>query len=103
MSKSQSMVMQDPDRTQHILTEIKAMGITVAIDDFGTGYSSLSYLKRFPIDYLKIDQSFVGVFHRRRRYGDYPRYRALAKAFDCASLRKGGNAGAAALFNPGRL
>jgi EAL domain-containing protein (putative c-di-GMP-specific phosphodiesterase class I) len=51
--------MQDIDSTIAILQAIKEMGIRLTIDDFGTGYSSLSYLQRFPIDVLKIDQSFV--------------------------------------------
>ncbi|WP_423409876.1 EAL domain-containing protein [Heyndrickxia sp. MSNUG] len=51
--------MQDTKETIPILRKLKELGITIAVDDFGTGYSSLSYLKQFPIDVLKIDQSFV--------------------------------------------
>jgi diguanylate cyclase (GGDEF)-like protein/PAS domain S-box-containing protein len=56
---TESTAMQDPDLTAEILLDLKNLGMSVAIDDFGVGHSSLNYLKRFPIDTLKIDQSFV--------------------------------------------
>lgn len=56
---TESLIMQDVSLTVEILDKFKAMGIHVAIDDFGIGYSSLSYLKRFDIDRLKIDKTFI--------------------------------------------
>lgn len=56
---TESVLMENSDLINRVLDDLKASGVTLAIDDFGTGYSSLSYLKRFPIDRVKIDQSFV--------------------------------------------
>jgi len=71
---TESMLMHHAEETVGILSRLNEMGVRLAIDDFGTGYSSLSYLRRFPIDILKIDGSFI------RAIEDGPEAAALARA-----------------------
>lgn len=56
---TESLLVADVERATRVLTELRALGVTIALDDFGTGYSSLSYLRNLPVDVVKIDRSFV--------------------------------------------
>jgi diguanylate cyclase (GGDEF)-like protein len=61
---TEGMVMEESERMIGLLTDLRGLGLKLAIDDFGTGYSSLSYLTRFPVNRLKIDQSFIARLER---------------------------------------
>ena len=56
---TESMFMDDPTRAERTMRSIKDLGVSLSLDDFGTGFSSLNYLRRFPVDSLKIDRSFI--------------------------------------------
>jgi diguanylate cyclase (GGDEF)-like protein len=71
---TENAMMDDEEEASRALGELKGLGVQVALDDFGTGYSSLSYVKRFPVDVVKIDRSFVGGL------ADDPEARAIATA-----------------------
>ncbi|MBR7782563.1 putative bifunctional diguanylate cyclase/phosphodiesterase [Undibacterium luofuense] len=80
---TESMVMQDLNSTLATLRSLKNLGVSISLDDFGTGYSSLSYLRRFPIDELKIDKSFINDIHTN------PDDAAIASAVIAMSLSLG--------------
>lgn len=87
---TESVLMGNPKAFGEKLIELKALGIEVAIDDFGTGYSSLSYLKQFPIDKLKIDQSFVGgIPHNEQDMAIVKAVIAMSKALGFRTIAEG--------------
>ena len=59
LEMTESALLQDVQRAERLLNELKALGINIALDDFGTGFSSLAYLKRLPVDTIKIDKTFI--------------------------------------------
>ncbi|MDP3897422.1 MAG: EAL domain-containing protein [Mesorhizobium sp.] len=63
---TESVLLQDNERTMSVLHQFRALGIRIAMDDFGTGYSSISYLRKFPFDRIKIDRSFVNEMADRK-------------------------------------
>jgi EAL domain-containing protein (putative c-di-GMP-specific phosphodiesterase class I) len=56
---TESMFVEDTEHAISVMHDLKSLGVSLSIDDFGSGYSSLSYLKQFPVDYLKIDRTFI--------------------------------------------
>ncbi|GEM_PF-1890827 len=87
---TESMMMEQGDTTIATLYRLKHLGIRLAIDDFGTGFSALSYLKRFPVDTLKIDRSFIkGLGHNREDTAIVHAVIAFAKALHLSVTAEG--------------
>jgi len=87
---TESALMEDAEAALRAFDQLKALGVRIAIDDFGTGYSSLVYLKRFPVDLLKVDRSFIAGLGRNREDSVIARsVIELALAFDIAAVAEG--------------
>jgi len=87
---TESTIMERPDEMIGMLGRLKGLGTRLAIDDFGTGYSSLGYLKRFPLDYIKIDRAFVSDVIENRIDADIVRtILALAQALEVRVIAEG--------------
>jgi diguanylate cyclase (GGDEF)-like protein len=88
---TEGMLVLDPEQTVQVLNELKQMGVSIAIDDFGTGYSSLSHLRKFPVDILKIDKSFIdqldGAHHEGPAFVEA--IIRLARGLDVATVAEG--------------
>ena len=87
---TESVLLDDAEETVDRLEQLKALGVHLAIDDFGTGYSSLSYLRRFPVDILKVDQSFVsGLGHDPEDSAIVQAVISMGKALRMTTLAEG--------------
>lgn len=87
---TESMFMQDADAVVRTLRKLHSLGIKLAIDDFGTGYSNLSYLRKFPIDRLKVDQSFIkGIEHEPINVEIVKTIAALARSMSLELVAEG--------------
>jgi EAL domain-containing protein (putative c-di-GMP-specific phosphodiesterase class I) len=87
---TETALLGDAEASRIVLRELKAAGVHIALDDFGTGYSSLTYLKRFPVDVLKIDRSFVeGLGHSAQDRAIVSTVVALANAFGIVTVAEG--------------
>jgi len=87
---TESLLIEDVERTHSRLDELKAVGVRLAVDDFGTGYSALSYLRRFPLDVLKIDRSFVdGLQHGNEQSNIVQALIELGSALDLDVVAEG--------------
>ena len=73
LEMTETVIMDDADRTLSVLSDLKELNVGLDVDDFGIGYSSLRYLHRFPIDSLKIDRSFIENLHKRRESAEIVR------------------------------
>lgn len=87
---TETVIMHDPGASRRQLDALKKLGVRIAIDDFGTGYSSMSYLKRFPLDTLKIDRSFIADLSWNATDRDIVgAIIALAKSLNLATIAEG--------------